>query len=224
MQSEPVRRECPHCGAHAELLPVAPPTFRHLDEARPRHAGIVFECSACHEPRFARVAVRSFGPDAIELSQNVVEIERARERFNVGYLPDAVSTAFMEALDCYTADLLTAFGVMSRRAVQIAMTEARTNGGPDFEALFAEAAQIADIDPDTARTLQTLLFDAAGQEPALDSDSAAVLIELFKDLFYQAYVRRSRLRAAVRMRRHFAGETTQKITPIGMLRRPAGSG
>jgi hypothetical protein len=54
--------------------------------------------------------------------------------------------------------------------------------------------------------------------------SAAILIEIVKDMFYECYVRRAKLKAAVQMRRYFAGETTQKVTPIGSLTRQATSG
>ena len=219
VQAEPICRECPHCGSHAELRVSAPPSFDHLIASRPRHAGIVFECAACKEPRFARLAVRNFGEDAVELSSNIVEVERAKEKFSFSYLPAGVAPAFAEALDCYTADLFTAFGVMCRRATQAAVEETRQTGGPRLPELFAEAIRIADIDGDTELVLQTLLFDGTTEEPTLDATNAAVLIEVLKDVFYECYVRRAKLRAAVRMRRFFAGETTQKVTPIGAASR-----
>ena len=44
---------------------------------------------------------------------------------------------------------------------------------------------------------------------------AGVLLELLKDLLYQAYVRRGKLQQATMVRRFFADETLDKITPIG---------
>lgn len=223
-QADAIVRDCPHCGVHAELVIAAVPSFERLTETRPRHAGLVFECSACKEPRFARVAVRSFGPDAIELSSNVVEIEKAKEKFSHSYLPEKLRSVFVEALDCYTADLYTAFGAMCRRAMQTAIADTRANGGPELGQLFAEAVQIAEIDAETVQRLKALLFDGGADEPALDAVNAAILIEIIKDVFYECYVRRSKLRAAVRMRRYFAGETTQKVTPIGSATRQVQSG
>jgi hypothetical protein len=223
-QADAIVRDCPHCGAHAALVIAAPPSFEHLSRTRPRHAGIVFECTACKEPRFARVAVRSFGADAIELSSNLVEVERAREKFSYSYLPDRLRPAFAEALECYTADLFLAFGIMCRRIVQAAIADTRHNGGPQLTDLFTEAVQIAEIDADTSLKLQTLLFDIGVDDPVLNAMSAAILIEIVKDMFYECYVRRAKLKAAVQMRRYFAGETTQKVTPIGSLTRQATSG
>ena len=224
VQEKPVFRECPHCLTHAELIPQASPSFASLIKSRPRHAGFVFECAACKEPRFARLAVRSFGPDQVELSANVVEIERAKEHFHFGYLPTAVGLPLREALDCYTADLHTAFGVMCRRAVQAAVANTRATGGPRLLDLFSEVIQLAEIDYDTSQTLQTLLFDSCAPEPSITAEQAAVLIEVVKDLLYQCFVRTAKLKAAVKMRRFFAGETTQKVTPIASLGKKIHSG
>ena len=56
-QTEPVTRVCPHCGTHAQLLPVANPSFELLAQTRPKNAGLLFRCAACNEPRFVRAAV-----------------------------------------------------------------------------------------------------------------------------------------------------------------------
>ena len=219
-QSETVTRECPHCGVSAQLVPLATPSYEALMQSRPRHAGICFRCAACNEPRFARVAVRSFGAEAVVLSSNVVEIERPRERFQFGYLPAPIERMFREALDCYTANLFTAFAIMCRRAVEIAAADAQDRERRPLYDLFMDAATLAEIDGQTRATLEAVLFAPAGRpEPAVSPEEAAALIEILKDAFYQRYVRTAKLKAAVRMRRYFAGEITQKITPIGLGKR-----
>jgi hypothetical protein len=214
--TETVTRECPHCGSNAQLIPVATPSYNALMQTRPRHAGIGFQCAVCNEPRFARLAIRSFGPDQIVLSTNIVEIERAKERFQFGYLPQRVERLFREALDCYTADLYVAFAVLCRRSVQAALAEPESHDTPHLYDLFRDAAAVSDIDAQTNAALEALLFGTAQQEPVLEASDCAALIEIAKDMFYQRYVRTAKLRAAVRMRRYFAGEVTQKITPIGV--------
>lgn len=218
-QAEQVTRECPHCGANAALVPISTPTYAALMQARPRHAGLCFRCAACNEPRFARVAVRSFGPDQVVLSSNLVEIERPKERFRFGYLPAEVERLFREALDCYTADLYIAFAVMCRRAVQVAHADTPASGRAQLRDLFKDAVGLGEIDAQTSATLETVLFSADGPEPEIGPDEAAALIEIVKDIFYQRYVRTAKLKAAVRMRRFFAGEVTQKVTPIGVNKR-----
>lgn len=216
-----IARECPHCGAHAQLIPLATPSFDALTQSRPRHAGMVFRCAACNEPRFFRVAVRSFGPEEIVLSSNLVEVERTKERFQFGYMPSTVEPLFREALDCYTADLFNAFGTMSRRAVQAALNDTRANNRPHPYDLFKDVAELSEIDEQTSRTLETVLFTTETPEPDIGAEEAAALIEILKDIFYQCYVRTAKLKAAVKMRRYFAGETTQKITPIAVRRESA---
>jgi uncharacterized protein with HEPN domain len=78
---------------------------------------------------------------------------------------------------------------------------------------------LSEVDAQTGAVLETLLFGAAEPELAPAAEEAAALIEIIKDVLYQRYVRDAKLKAAVRMRRYFAGETTQKITPIGVKNR-----
>ena len=99
-QTEPMTRECPHCGTHSQLLPVANPSFAVPAQTRPKHAGLLFRCAACNEPRFVRAVVRTIGAEHIELAPNLVEIERTRERFQYAYLPDSVEQLLRETLDC----------------------------------------------------------------------------------------------------------------------------
>ncbi len=121
-QAEPIARECPHCGAHAQLLPVAVPSFAELTRTQPKNVGLVFRCAACGEPRFVRATVRSIGAERVELAAHLVEIERPRERFQFGYLPASVEQLLRETLDCYTAGTHNAFASMCRRTVRAALT------------------------------------------------------------------------------------------------------
>lgn len=218
-QAEPVSRECPHCGAHAQLVPIATPSYAALMQARPRHVAVGFRCAACNEPRFARVAVRSFGPDEVVLSSNLVEIERSKERFHFGYLPPKVERLFREALDCYTADLFYGFAILCRRAMQTALADSQ-EPKPYIHLydLFRDVAAIAELDSATSETLDKILFSTDVAEPEIGPEEAAALIEIIKDIFYQRYVRTAKLKAALKVRRYFAGETTQKITPITVKR------
>lgn len=213
-QAQPTSRECPHCGAHAPLLPLATPTFEVVTQARPRNIGLVFRCAACNEPRFARVAVRAIGEDRIELSSTLTEIERSRERFHYGYLPERVARLFRETLDCYTADCHNAFASMCRRTVRASWDQLGRNAKLRWHQLYQDVVSIGDIDGATTRKLETVLFGDGDDVPEIDADEAAVLIEVIKDLLYQCYVRTGKLRAAMRMRRFFAGEHAHNVTPI----------
>ena len=47
----------------------------------------------------------------------------------------------------------------------------------------------------------------------MDAFQAGVLLEVIKDLLYQAYVRRGRLQQAMMVRRYFADDSS-KVTPL----------
>lgn len=223
-QAETITRECPHCGAHAQLIPVATPSFEALKKARPRHTGIVFRCAACNETRFARVAVRRIDDDAIVLSSNAIEVERPKERFKFGYLPADVERLFREALECYTADCHNAFASMCNRTVRAARKNAQRHGNPHLYDLFKDVARLSEIDLATAQLLESVLFADDSDLPEIGADHAAVLIEIVKDMLYQCFVRTAKLKAAMKMRRYFAGEAAQKVTPIGAHPRRAETG
>lgn len=214
-EAEPIARECPHCGAHAQLLPVATPSYEALVQSRPRHVGIVYRCAACNEPRFVRAAVRGFETDRVELAASLVEVERSRERFQYSYLPDRVERLLREALDCYTAGTYNAFASMCRRTVSVGLAALGDAGTRRrWQDIVRDALLVGEIDAPTARSIDAVLFAVENDPPEIGPDEAAILIEIVKDLFYQAYVRTAKLQAAMRMRRFFAGETLRNVTPI----------
>ncbi|HUQ51450.1 MAG TPA: hypothetical protein VM692_04460 [Gammaproteobacteria bacterium] len=213
--TEPVARECPHCGTHAQLVPVANPSFQVLAQTRPKHAGLLFRCAACNEPRFLRAAIRAIGAEHVELAPNLTEVERARERFQYNYLPDTVEQLLRETLDCYSLGAHNAFATMCRRTTRAALRTMDADAKTRWHDTLLEVLRVCDVDAVTAGSVETVLFADDGEPPEITADEAAVLVEVLKDLFYQSYVRTSKLRAAMKVRRFFAGESsTAKVTPI----------
>ena len=212
--TEPITRMCPHCGTHAQLLAVANPSYEVLAQTRPKHAGLLFRCAACNEPRFLRAAVRGVTADRVELAPNVIEVERARERFQYGYLPDTIEQLLRETLDCYSLGALNAFATMSRRTTRTALRTLGATARTRWQDTLLEMLRACEVDAVTTSTVDAVLFADDADPPALTPDEAAVLVEALKDLFYQSFVRSSKLRAAMKMRRFFAEETAGKITPI----------
>ncbi|HEX5418573.1 MAG TPA: hypothetical protein VFY39_01105 [Gammaproteobacteria bacterium] len=155
-----------------------------------------------------RAAVRRFEPERVELSSNLVEVERTRERFAYDYLPEPIAHLLREALECYAADCHNAFALMCRRTVHASW---RQLGGPArlrWHDLFQDVVAAGDLDAATTCKLERVLFGTDDNVPDVGAVETAVLIEVIKDLFYVCYVRGARLRAAVRMRRYFAGCTS----------------
>lgn len=210
-------RECPHCGAHAQLIPVATPRYAVVAARRPRQVPLGFYCSACSAPRFARANVRGIDANRVELSSSFVEVERAKERFPATYLPEEMRHMFDEALACYSADIPNAFASMCRRTLQAAGSGSAD--GKVYRAAFGDIVRIGEIDEPTADTLARVLFETDGLPP-IDAGQAAVLIEIMKDILYQCHVRPAKFHAAMKMRRFFAEETHEKVTSF---RRPRGS-
>jgi hypothetical protein len=213
-QADPITRECPHCGAHAQMIPLATPSFEAIRSARPRQVGIAFRCAACDEPRFGRTTVRAIDTVRVELSSNIVEVGRSQQRFPYSYLPAPVERIFREALRCYTADCYNAFASMCRRTVQVAIAELGSNAKLQWFELYKDVVRIGEIDRATAQTLETTLFGGDVPVPEITGDQAAVLVETIKDMAYQCFVRTAKLRTAMKMRRFFAEEHGGKITSL----------
>jgi len=213
-QGDAIYRECPHCGAHAELLPIATPDFEAVLQTRPRQVGVAFACAACKEHRFARMLVRAYTPDRIELSSHLAEVERPREKFQYHYLPASVEPLFREALECYAAGYQNAFASMCRRTVDAALTQLGHNARMRWYELYKDVVQVGEIDEGTAQTLENVLFGSGAAIPEITPECSAVLIEVIRDIVYQSYVRTAKLRAAMKMRRFFAGEQADNITPL----------
>jgi hypothetical protein len=212
--TEPITRMCPHCAAHTQLLAVAHPSYDVLAQTRPKHAGLLFRCAACNEPRFLRAAVRTIAAERIELAPNLVEVERARERFQYGYLPDTIEQLLRETLDCYSFGALNAFATMCRRTTSTALRALGPTAKTRWQDTLLEMLRLCEVDAVTTSTVDAVLFADDGDPPAVTPDEAAVLVEALKDLFYQSYVRSAKLRTAMKMRRLFADESLGKVTPI----------
>lgn len=210
---------CPHCEVFTHITAVSLPQFAELAATRPSHVGVVYRCDSCNAPVFVKYAVKMYGANRIELANNFVELERAREKFNFTYLPDEVEQHFREALGCYSAGYLNAFASMCRRTSQAAFRDLGESGRLRAFDQLKEARELAEIDQETFGIVRKVVFgsdsDAASVLPDMGSSEAGVLLELIKDMLYQAYVRKGKLQRSMMVRRFFAEETLDRITPLG---------
>jgi len=198
---------------------VSIPSYSELVSNRPSQVGIVYRCDSCNAPVFLRFAVKMYGANRVELANNFVELERAREKFNFTYLPEESEKLFREALGCYSAGHFNAFASMCRRTAQVVFGDLGENGRLRIFNQINEAREMAEIDSDTFAVVKKVLFgsdgDVAPAMPEIGAYESSVLLELVKDMLYQAYVRKGKLQQAMMVRRFFAEETLDKITPIG---------
>jgi hypothetical protein len=209
---------CPHCQVLSHLTPVSVPQYRELQSMRPSHVGIVYRCDSCNAPIFLKYPVKLYGAHRVELSGSFVELERAREKFTFTYLPEEAEVLFREALTCYSAGAFNAFASMARRTVQAVFHDLGENGKLRIFEQLNDVRDMAELDLETFNAVRKVLFgsdaDPRPHTPTLDAYQAGVLLEVMKDLMYQAYVRKGRLQQAMMVRRYFAEETDAKVTPI----------
>ena len=210
---------CPHCQVYTHITPVSVPQFPELVASRPNHVGVVYRCDSCSAPIFLKFAVKMYAANRVELANTFVELERAKEKFSFTYLPEEVERLFREALGCYTAGYFNAFASMCRRTTQAVFQDVGENGRLRIFEQVREARELAEIDGDVFAVVHRVLFGAEDgtslQLPELTPNEAGVLLELIKDMLYEAYVRKGKLQQAMMVRRFFAEETLDKITPIG---------
>lgn len=218
-QERSLALNCPHCQVYSHITAVSVPLFSELVASRPSHVGVVYRCDSCNAPVFLRYAVKVYATNRVELANNFVELERAREKFNFTYLPEECEKLFREALGCYSAGHFNAFASMCRRTAQSVFSELGENGRLRIFNQLAEARDMAEVDADSFGIVKKVLFgndtDPWPSIPEIGAYEAGVLLELVKDMLYQAYVRKGKLQQAMMVRRFFAEETLDKITPIG---------
>ena len=202
---------CPHCQVYSHITAVSIPQYSELVASRPNHVGIVYRCDSCSAPIFLKFAVKMYAANRVEFANNFVELERAKEKFNFTYLPENVERLFREALGCYSSGHFNAFASMCRRTAQAAFQDLGENGRLRIFEQAREAREMAEIDNETFSSDA----DPSPQWPDLSTNEAGVLLELVKDMLYQAYVRKGKLQQAMMVRKFFADETLDKITPIG---------
>ena len=196
---------CPHCAVFAHVTPLATPSFADLTAMRPKTTGLVYRCDACNAPIFLRTHVRSFAHDRIELSSQVEEVERPREAFDYGDLPPEIETLFGETLLCYSHGLFNAFATMCRRTMQTVFVDLGESGKLRVFDELNNVRDMTELDVVAFAPIKRVLFgtdaDSAPTLPVLDEYQAALLLEVIKDLLYESYVRRARLRQAIVVRR-----------------------
>lgn len=213
-QAQSLALTCPHCSVFAHQSPLAVPHFATLMAQRPKQVGIIYRCDSCNSPVFLRFNVRGYEANRIELSSQFSEVERPPEKFSFSYLPEPVETMFREALQCYSISAFNAFASMCRRTMQEAFAVLGESGKLRLFDELNDLREMAEIDNASFTLIKRVIFgtdaDPAPSLPTLDDEEAALLLEVMKDLLYQAYVRKGRLQQAMVIRRFFSEEAAAR--------------
>jgi hypothetical protein len=163
-----------------------------------------------------------YGASRVELATTFTELERPVERFDFTHLPEDAEALFREALGCFTAGCHNAFASMCRRTAQAAFADLGENGKLRMFDQLNDVRELAALDQDTFNVIRSVLFGTDAQArpnmPVVDSCVAGVLLEVMKDLLYEAYVRKGRLQQAMTVRRCSAEEPESKVTPLAAQR------
>ena len=196
---------CPHCNVQSNVSAVSIPRYEYVFRFRPRRVGIVYRCDSCNEPVFLRFGVHyDFGNRRFHIDPGYEEIESAEETFEFEYLSENVAKDFREALICYSNRAHNGFAAMCRRTLQSAFTDLGAEGKAKVLAQLKDLKEMAQVDDDTFEILKQLIVDghdgAHPHLPRLNPERAVVLLELMKDVLYQLYVRKGKLREAMTLR------------------------
>ncbi len=206
--------ECPYCGIYSHMTAQSVPEFDQLQQDRPKHVGLVYQCDACHAPVFLRFAVKQFSENAVELNRNFIELERPKERFAFSYLPKQTEVLFREALSCYSNNNFNAFASMCRRAASSSFAAMDESGKLHAFDEVMIAQDIAEIDDNSFEPIKKILFETGEEElPLLNRTQSGILLEVLKDMFYQCFVRRGKLTRAIKVRRFFVQDGNGGLRP-----------
>ena len=209
---------CPHCQVVAHITATAVPRFEDLQLYKPKQVGVVYLCDNCHLPNFLRYAARNYGANRIELSPQFVEVERAKEKFTFTYLPEEVELLFKEGLTCFSAGAFNAFASMCRRTAQAVFADMGEAGKMRLFDELNKVRDMAGIAPEAFAKIKNILFgsetDPRPNPPPLDGYEAGVVLEVIKDLLYEAYVRKGKLQQAMMVRRFFLDETATNLSSL----------
>jgi hypothetical protein len=217
-QEQNLAMVCPHCLVTAHITASAVPKFEDLQAYKPKQVGLVYRCDACLAPIFLRMAVRMYAANRIELAPQFIEVERPREIFAFTHLPEEVELLFKEALTCYSSGAFNAFASMCRRAAQAVFADLGEAGKLRLFDDLNDVRTMAELDAESFARVKSILFgsdsDPRPNPPLLESYSAGVLVEVMKDLLYEAYVRKGKLQQAMMVRRFFVDEKANNVTQI----------
>ena len=168
---------------------------------------IGYRCNACNQPvsLVFDATYPPFGSEPIELSESFKEIIRPAETFELNYLPASVASDFEEALKCYSASCLNAFAAMCRRSLQSAAEELGAEGSTKVQNQLKDLREMGVIDDEAFEQLKQIMLDghdgAHPHLPSLNDARASVLLELMRDVLYQLFVRKAKIREAADLRK-----------------------
>jgi hypothetical protein len=197
--------KCPHCGAVSNITAISIPRYEFTIRFQLTKLGVVYRCDACNAPVFLRFTIAHHSGNSLTLNPAYEEIEKPLETYEYRYLPEAVAEDFREALTCYSHASYNAFAAMCRRCIQSSCMELGVSGKDRVSDQIKEVKDTAGIDDETYDILQQVIVSghdgAHPHLPKLSSVRAGILLELMKDVLYQLFVRKAKIKESMDARR-----------------------
>ncbi len=202
------------------MSPVSLPGYASLQTYKPSHVGLVFRCDSCNAPVFLKFPVKLYSNNRVDLGADYTELERSPEDFPYfSHLSEEPELLLREALICFSAGAFNAFASMCRRTFQAVFSDLGDNGKLQLFDELNTIREFTELDTDTFNVVRKILFGNDNEPrpnmPSVTQYQAGVLLEVIRDLLYEAYVRRGQLQQALMVRRHSAEDAlTATITQI----------
>jgi hypothetical protein len=185
---------------------MSPPQFLVLARFRPNSVGISYMCNSCHDPIFLKFDVLNYdlGNHRIVICDNPEQVEFPSIDFEFDYIPEAIKSNFKEALSCYSIGSHNAFAAMCRRTIQSVAKDMGVKGKDKVQKQIQELKEIADVDDETYEIIKQIILDGHDGShphlPTISADRSEILLELMKDVMYQLYVRKGKIKKAADLR------------------------
>lgn len=198
--------KCPHCNVVTGVTLISVPSFEYLTRYRPPKIGMGFMCTSCQEPVFLKFKVDKYdlGNSRIIIFDKSQQIELPKLDFEFEFVPEPIAGDLREALSCYSIGAFNGFAAMCRRTIQSSASEIGAKGKDKVQKQITDMKEIADIDEETFNIIKQIVLDGHDGShphlPALSQDRADILLELIKDIIYQLYVRKGKLKKAADLR------------------------
>ena len=194
---------CPNCNVPSNLSAISFPRYEYLIRFKLKNVGIVYRCDSCNEPVFLKFSIDKYdtGNGRIFIAEKYIEIEKAKEHFELNYLPESVREDFNEALISFSNSCYNAFASMCRRSIQSAFQELGAKGKDKVMQQLDDVKETTSMEDDTYEIIKQIIISGHDGThphlPKLSSERASILLGLMKDVLYQLFVRKAKIQEAI---------------------------
>ena len=195
---------CPHCktGTRFKITSIPHTSVLRADEVG--QVVINYTCEVCLGPIPVRWNIAGWEEaqdPTVSYPQVVLPM---REEFDFEYVPATVKKEIEEALDCLAVNAFHGFAAVCRRAVQAISTDLGAKASSRVKKQIEEMADLSGLDDEMKElAIQIMLSGHDGSHPHLpemNAERAQIILSLLRDLVYELYTRRGKIKEAATAR------------------------